>query len=468
MNQEDIIFMLGGKVTYDNLPSSFPSEFFSLFCEFPLAFTRIRISDYASNTDCRVDLEITNSPSVACRSREISRGNYLIVVPMGALVRIRVLSRILLRYWHRSDAPDFEPQDITGDEQRIPPALFPIFNENYSDYWHGIDSFDETLDMAEFESDVQALVVLAFYFLVGHELAHVLRRHEFIIAKMVAELSPSPSQLKAVLWRFAEIDADIMGLHWALHQISYATAARRAAAKNQSDKDKVSNPPELAWVRLAYAVTLVFGSYDVWRRELGNYSAGRYPHPLARWQISSAVVREYVRLDALHSRDDKLDALTRQQEFGYIKCTDAFKWLDYDIKHEVFGPPNPGSEFTSITTLIIDESNHDVIQREFWKDTDLYTAVINMFLTVADDEDVWAEGVGFALEPEPVLHARRTRKGSWKIVGENLSADAYDILQKFMSHPRWGVRFRDSLLEYSLVAGPYERLRDSAPHAITP
>jgi hypothetical protein len=259
---------------------------------------------------------------------------------MGVPARLRVLSRLLLSYWHIDSCPRFirSPlDDVPGDREAIPPLLKPLFLENGdSDFWDQLHELDRTIELDDrFEPNVQELVAVALMFLISHEFTHVLHGHFELLKRVANEaLSLSPAEIR----RGIEIDGDdgaaAITLWIQKELIDEAQAAGRHA--NQ----------ELGWLRLAYAVTMIFAISDAYQKYFGAYDRDSYNHPMVRCELFFHSAQR-----SIAGLEDAQQSWVRNSGEGWKKCLMALENLTMDALTGKFGKPPNGAKPAPLHTL---------------------------------------------------------------------------------------------------------------------
>jgi hypothetical protein len=323
-NLDEIIIESGGSVIQTSCPAVIPQALLSMvnvwiptIQEF---FNKIQIDD-------EVVIALVNSPGFCCRVRCLKQNKYVILVPLGMIARIRVLSRLLMRYWKKESRTQIinSPLDnISWHKEGIPKLLKPIFldDTDFDSYWDEIYELDKTIDIdQQFDGRVNELVFLSLVYLTSHEFTHILHGHFDLLDRLQRE---NFEISKEEIQRGLELDAD-----------DGATAVSMEFLLSMEElvliwRQEEPNYLNIFW--LSYAVTMLLGVFDAHNKYLGSYDKGSYNHPLIRRELFSISMLKCI--DASESIKEHIKFL----EFdGWQKCFFAFNDLTLDAMNGMFG-----------------------------------------------------------------------------------------------------------------------------------
>jgi hypothetical protein len=325
---EDAIVMAGGRVTVETCPEVIPRD--QLLENIA---TIQRVSDHFHSILKRTGVEggglmdLTLSPSFSCSVRQVREGE-AILVPLGAVARIRATARLLLRHWEVKKVPRFvrSPVDrIDDDPETIPPLLRPIFLETLTpeEFWKGLLKLDRSIDLdPRFEPDVRELVHLALVYFLSHEFTHALHGHFKLLTEARAGIRKTDT---ARLLRGMEIDADD-GAAAITMLIVGEDITQTTSAGEEHTRGIVR-----AWLRLGYAVTMLFGIMDVLHKHFPGYEEGSYNHPMVRCELFFSAAE-----DALKEPEDK-ELWRNVSRQGWSGCVCALEMLNSDAFSGLFG-----------------------------------------------------------------------------------------------------------------------------------
>jgi hypothetical protein len=338
---EETADLHGGLLTIGNCPAAIPSEVFALLssstARIGQAFDRILRQ---ANAHLQHTIVLTRANSFSCRVKAIGNDGFLILVPAGMPARVRVLSRLLLSYWHQESAVRLfqSPLDnVQWSRDNVPPLLQPLFLEEDSlDWWGRLQALDETIKLdPAFDPDVLELVHVALLFLLSHEFTHVLHGHFDLLKRAQNEtLSLSVPELR----RGIEIDAD-----------DGAAAVAMLILKQDVDEGIAAGRDvklERGWLRLAYAVTTVFAISDTHRRFFGGYDDGAYNHPMVRCELFFDAV-----LRSLDGPETWRETWHQESTEGWKRAVLALENVGIDAVKAKFGHRPKGAPAAPLHTL---------------------------------------------------------------------------------------------------------------------
>jgi len=338
---QEAIDLAGGSVTPENCPSVFPVDHF-LQISIQLQGIGRQLDGILkkSGSETWGGMALTLSSSFSCKVRPIQDKGYAILIPIGVPARLRVLSRLLLSYWHLDSSPRFirSPlDDVPGDRDAIPPLLKPLFLETVdTDYWDQLQELDRTIELDDgFEPDIQELVAIALIFLISHEFTHILHGH-FDLMKRAENETLSLSQ--AEIRRGIEIDGDDGAAAISLWIQNELINEARAAVQQANQ--------ELGWLRLAYAVTMIFAISDAHQKYFGAYDRDSYNHPMVRCELFLQSAQR-----AISGPEGVQQSWVLNSSEGWKKCIMALENLTMDALSGKFGKLPEGVTPAPLHTL---------------------------------------------------------------------------------------------------------------------
>lgn len=228
-----------------------------------------------------VKIGLTQSVNLRSTVFQTGEDEYLCLVPLGLVIRLDYLTRLLEREssetsFHMVD-PDFygdlpEEMRVRRALRKPPPPIDIMATESVlpEDFWRRFEEIDRQ-DEADGRSvcrEAQIDVLRqAVTFCALHETAHALRSHHSIVhSRWKGELSAR---------RGAELDADSVAGEW-LASFNLLEAGNQLRVHSEPFRSAMLVG---AW-RLTYGVCLVLGLFDIDRLAIGDFLAeGRYNHP---------------------------------------------------------------------------------------------------------------------------------------------------------------------------------------------
>lgn len=295
MKRTDCLLLYGGEVDAARLPVVVPAEYFK-----KLGFLGRMASAYSESQDPMgqrqpMDIVFTRSTSMFSAVTETDEGS-LILISIGALARLRVVTRLLLSFWNDDHGVYFATtplDDLDPSQVKVPSRLHPLFLDHLEDeeFWHRLQELDSSISLPpEASTDVDAVTNLALLFIFLHEVAHIILLHPRFLAEMRTR-SPqerdglSPEEIR----KGVELIADELAAASMISTLRGLIAGERAAGRE-------SHPANF-FLRTGYALTLVLSLFDTTRKFLAGYSKDQYAHPMARHQLivrsaSHAILRQ--------------------------------------------------------------------------------------------------------------------------------------------------------------------------------
>ena len=352
---DEAIDLAGGPVTEENCPAVIPLDHFLSICvslmDIGQRFTKILDQ---TDPDIWGAVGLTNSTAYGCQVRPIENNGYAVLVPVGLIARIRVLARLLLSYWKVDKAPRIirSPLDnVPGDRDAIPPLLKPLFlDEDEPDFWEQLLELNKTVTLEELaENDVQELVHVAMLFIVSHEFTHILHGHFDLLRRADTEKLPLTM---AEIRRGIELDADDGGAAIAIKIQNDAIEDARARGENVN--------LGLGWLRLTYAVTMVFAITDTHQKYFGVYDEGSYNHPMVRCELFLNSADNCLK----NVPESVMEQWVTNSTEGWKRCVLALENLTMDAWSGKFGKLAEGVQPAPIHTLNYSATPNGATDRE--------------------------------------------------------------------------------------------------------
>jgi hypothetical protein len=234
----------------------------------------------------KVAIGLTNSTSLRCAAIRCRPDEYLCLIPVGLVLRLDYLMRVLEREHgqeriHIVD-PDFHgdlPESIRRerDERSPPEPILTITHESRecAEFFAKLKYIDDD-DQLRGRSPNRKVQIdqirLSVCFCALHESAHALRRHADIL---------DGSKERAADERAAELDADARAGMW-LSLYRFAELVMNVGTDDPAFF--FDTLAESAW-RITYSAAVVLGLFDIDRLAIGRFQDGSYHHPSARLQF---------------------------------------------------------------------------------------------------------------------------------------------------------------------------------------
>jgi len=281
---------------------------------------------------------LTLSTSPRCSVRPVAEGLHVIFVPIGVAARLHAASRVLLRYWGKERRVRVHQSPIDPsrwDPRGVPPQLRPLLLEydEPGEFWRGLAALEASVEPSAADADAQELTHLGLQFLLAHEFAHILHGHFELLERAERE---DLGLTRLELLRGVEADADSTAA--ALSMLLLNDAVVAALARQEAAQF------ELGWLRLSYAVTMLFGVSDAQRRHFGAYRDCEYSHPAVRGELASRAAYESI---GSHGRE----AWQIQDREGFTRCVRAFDDLLLDSMDGRFGKLEVGVESLAVHNM---------------------------------------------------------------------------------------------------------------------
>jgi hypothetical protein len=275
--------------------------------------------------DRRIALFLVHSISNVCTIHCHDSKNATVVVPLGLVARLRVLSKLLLRYWGKESRIllNSSPLDkIDENCWKVPDKLRPLFCSYDSDdqFWRDLMALEDILELSnDFAPDVLELLHLALVHAIGHEVAHFWQRHFDLQAlhltdKDLARWGFSLKDLNKAI----ELHADAAAGQ--LSQSIFLSQAKIAYGGNARDNCI------RGFLRFGYAFSLLYSLYEPQRKYLYAYDNDRYSHPFVRRDVAIGKATAWVR----ERRWDLLPLWSQYENEGFQR----FEWAMADLNLE--------------------------------------------------------------------------------------------------------------------------------------
>jgi hypothetical protein len=229
--------------------------------------------------------------------------------------------------------------------------LRPLFlDEDEPDYWEQLLVLDQTVTLEELaENDVQELVHVAMLFILSHEFTHILHGHFDLLRR--ADTEKLPLTL-AEIRRGIELDADDGGTVIAMKIMNEAIDDAIAKGENVQ--------LELAWLRLAYAVTMIFAITDTHQKYFGVYDEGSYNHPMVRCELFLNSADHCLK----NVPESVMQQWVANSSEGWKRCVMALENLTMETWSGKFGKLAEGVMPAPIHTLNYSATPNGVTNRE--------------------------------------------------------------------------------------------------------
>lgn len=356
---EQALNLTGEPVTLKNCPAVIPkSQLEEVFDTLKVLGTSYNVIIQDSGMDDVGMIALIDSPNFSCRVERIENGGYFIFVPLGMVARIRVLARLLLRYWEcenniviRKAPPDRLPRE----DKPVPELLQPIFSDNpdLNTFWKDIYKLDKRLkDAKPYEEDVRELVHLALVYLISHEFTHIWHRHFKLLEQQHNE---NAKLSRDDILRGLELDADDGAARVAM-LIMHELVDQYHKAGRELDLS-------LGWLRFSYVTTMIYGIFDAQRPHLSTYDKGSYNHPVVRREAFFGTM-----LSCVEASKDEKEMLQYAEYEGWKRCIFAFNSITQEAIKGMYGD-YPEGFFLSTLEMLLHEPPHG-------KETDAEKALI--------------------------------------------------------------------------------------------
>ena len=231
----------------------------------------------------RCDVVLTRSTSFSPTTRRVASGQFVILVPVGLFARVRVLARLLLRFWDRPSQFAFvnPAQDKYPTNVWIPKRLAPIFATAMQDdderYWASLAELNRgmTIPAQEDKCGWTRMLKWVYLFMFMHELGHVLLRHH----DFVDWLATAPKRVKAGLTqdqvlRGLELQSDYLGADLSTKVAFSEFFISQSADPEPRSRSVFLDPEPFAAKALWqwYSVSLLLSAFDTHLKSIEAYT----------------------------------------------------------------------------------------------------------------------------------------------------------------------------------------------------
>jgi hypothetical protein len=386
MELDEVIALAGGEATYEMLEARLTPEVAAVVMNAVGAgasITQAIIEQLPFPNDIR--LVFTQSTSPQCRSRRLNAESSVILVPIGALARILALARRLL--WHLAQrelavAAVASALDDSDPEWELAPGLVPVFGEDYDPddtrYWETLSEFNLRTPPEELqEAWASEFLWISFLYLFLHELVHIAARHDRVLELARAGDPRVPRDLDpARLRRGMEVQADVVA----------AENLARFLMLDPEVAPQVDEDPEAMFHSVSFALSALFGMYDVHRKAAHEYDAGSYPHPIIRYEFVDEAFQTVLR----DLRPDLAEIARQHGRNGFEQCMQAFSAMEWHCMAGMYGQPDAGSthgteRYLPITALKYGQA--DRLRPRMIQDNRLFLEVADVSLAIAFGRD---------------------------------------------------------------------------------
>lgn len=232
----------------------------------------------------RVTFGISNSTAAHCTCYQTSERDYLCPVPVGLLIRLDYICRVLALYRlephiHAIDGYFYGFIVPNMDSARAAlPLPWPIAeivdtSTREADFWKRLEEIDSNLPIdqdTKVRSQIFDYVKYAVLFFCMHEAAHIFRLHNEIIP-----LAPTEDEGR----KWAEVDADVTaGRYLNLYSQELDLKWGEGHTTGRDISEKCFN--------YSYGISLILGSFDIESYPYANFSKSEYLQPTARLMIT--------------------------------------------------------------------------------------------------------------------------------------------------------------------------------------
>lgn len=228
--------------------------------------------------DNQLSLGVTRSPNIRSTASRVGVQEYLALIPIGLIVRLDALVRLLDREQgapraHVINADFYEglPGEIEmrrADRPRAGPlAVIADLTLSPAAFWEALarlDAEDRTAQNPGIRADQRHWLSCAVLFCAFHEAVHVLRRHHSIVS-----LSDTRETRRG-----AEMDADVRAARW-------LALSNQGKLGPLTEAERLNSVAEFAW-DAAYAMCLCLGMFDLDRVSISSFLDDVYNHPSVR------------------------------------------------------------------------------------------------------------------------------------------------------------------------------------------
>ncbi|WP_136227178.1 hypothetical protein [Streptomyces sp. A1547] len=364
MEATEFVDAMGGPVH----PAAFPA-FMSKdaveACRLSLMIMRAHLSDFDRAIGVRTMVELVDSPFFTCRAKEIAPDHHVITIPLGLVCRFYVLADLLCGYLQGSKVMlNLDVNEEWESLWRLPRGLYPLFGapDARTDWRKELEVLHSGVCTPEAAYDVASMTSLALMFIVGHEAAHVYRRHgPQLRAMKQLDVVRTPED-ERYFRRFAETDADVMATHWVMLA---QDVGRLTARENGWEFSTVT-----AYFRLSYAVTVLYALFDVHRKHMGSYLEGIYMHPMVRRHVFAVAGAM-----ASANEPEAYGIWPRLEVFGWVHCAFGLNGLNIDTLMGKFGKVPKGYNAVPVSSLHYDSQSMPAVQAAYDREMRFYAVM---------------------------------------------------------------------------------------------
>ncbi|WP_406179126.1 hypothetical protein [Streptomyces sp. NBC_01006] len=365
MEATEFVAAVGGPVDPAGFPA-FMSEDAVEACRLSLMVMRAQLADFDRAVGVRTTVELVDSPFFTCRAKEIAPDHHVITIPLGLVCRFYVLADLLCGYLLRSTVMlVLEDVDAKWESLwRLPRGLHPLFGapDTRTDWRKELEVLHSDVCTPEAAYDVASMTSLALMFVIGHEAAHVYRRHGPQLRAMKRLGVVRTPEDERYFRRFAETDADVMATHWVMLA---QDVGRITALEGGREFSAVT-----AYFRLSYAVTALYALFDVHRKHMGSYLEGIYAHPMVRRHVFSVA-------GAMTSANEPetYAVWPRLEEHGWLHCAFGLNGLNIDTLMGKFGKVPKGYNAVPVSSLHYDPQSMLAVQVAYEREMRFYAVM---------------------------------------------------------------------------------------------
>ncbi|WP_329096996.1 hypothetical protein [Streptomyces sp. NBC_01439] len=261
-------------------------------------------------------------------------------------------------------------------------------------WWTDLEGLYAQVRSPDFEYDAECLAMLALTFLVGHESAHVYRRHAKALEFLRSRGEVRGEVEERTYRRFAETDVDLIGTLWALdfQWLGFQGASEQVV-------------PQLGYLRMSYAVTMLYALHDAHRKEIKAYSNGAYCHPVIRRQMFSMASHDWAQ-----TNPENFPGWHEVELEGWNQCSSAIHQLNFSVFMGDFGKQPEGTSGYPVSALQYNVTEGRMWQRAYEAELVLYRAVRKVYL---DQEDFLVPLIPPMADSERVDKSMVARAMAW-------------------------------------------------------
>ena len=245
--------------------------------------------------DIQLNIKLTNRLGIRSFILPVGEAEYVCMVPVGLIVRLDYLVRLLEREAGKEAVHVVDPTfygDLPDDMQTkrlerplpVPMNVLAdprVMGDRFWDTIKHLESDDIEMGRSSYRYLQIDQIRLAVQFCALHESCHAFRRHH----KILTDISKTEH-----LRRGAELDADYQAAMW---QTNLRVMVLSSLVPDEYYKATIIDS---SW-RMTYAFCLVLGLFDNDRFPLTNFESDGYHHPTARlFLMVDAMLRAFGRI----------------------------------------------------------------------------------------------------------------------------------------------------------------------------